>query len=62
MTGGLPKESESLAEQGSACQIYLFLQDQFFIQDEMIFTLALSGERCRLWSLTLEDSGLWLTS
>jgi hypothetical protein len=41
---------------------YFFLQDQFFIQDEMIFTLALSGERCRLWSLTLEDSGLWLTS
>lgn len=39
-----------------------FLQDQFFIQDEMIFTLALSGERCQLWSLTLEDSGLWLTS
>lgn len=62
MTGGLPKESESLAEQGSACQYFFFLQDQFFIQDEMIFTLALSGERCRLWSLTLEDSGLWLTS
>lgn len=61
MTGGLLKESESLAEQGSACQIF-FLQDQFFIQDEKIFTLALSGERCQLWSLTLEDSGLWLTS
>lgn len=61
MTGGLLEESESLAEQGSACQIFI-LQGQFFIQDEMIFTLALSGERCQLWSLTLEDSGLWLTS
>lgn len=61
MTGGLLEESESLAEQGSACQIF-FLQGQFFIQDEMIFTLALSGERCQLWSLTLEDSELWLTS
>ena len=50
MIGGLFKEGESLAKQGNVAK--KILQDQFSIQDEMILTLTLSGERCQLWALT----------